>query len=414
MKKNAGIFCLVLILFSATHVYSLSKEQVLIVYDNDNAVSRSIAEYYRTQRGIDSDQMLGLTNLTTYDFGERMVHSDYLVQVEQPVVNKVNQLDTAGKDIQSIVLMHGMPWKVNDQVAFNPSSSPTSRWASLDSELTVAGLTSGSTPLSGTPGQLLNPYSVFGFNGVNFTIKSTLPGSFDRSSYADMFLVTRIQGPTAQSARDLIDRAIEAEHNGVLAKEFVSVLDKNPAISDAVTNGAIELAHDFLVAEGFNAVLETTSNLYANPPSGAQEDTFFYWGWRDGFPQDYPGHDVYNFMPGSVGVHVTSESTYVLAGDWLRNLILDGVTATQFGIQEPFSLGFSDPFFFLLYYLNGYSFAEAITASNRFLSWQIVNIGDPLLTLNLIEPASVPEPLTLISFSFLTVLGWARYRLRKK
>ena len=60
--------------------------------------------------------------------------------------------------------------------------------------------------------------------------------------------------------------------------------------------------------------------------------------------------------------------------------IADGITATMGNVYEPFLEGahFPDVFFDRL--LTGYSFAEAAYASQPYLSWQSVVVGDPLYT----------------------------------
>lgn len=385
-------------LMTAKTVFSLSPQEVLIVYNADKSDSYAVAEYYRAARNIPSTNMLGVTGLV-HDMGTlmgRMLTTNYRDQVETPVKMKLSDLETIGVYIQCIVTVYGIPTTVWDgNNSNNPSNVGFSTtWASLDSELAVIGR-------GGNYGPIPNPYSYFYWNGFDWVKRAVDPGHFTRSEYGNIMLVCRIQGDSKAESIELIDRALESETIGSRGSFMIDASYGWPTASTEFTNAKMADAYHLVRNEyDLPANLNTSSGYYKNPPYDLKEDTFFYWGWYDP-SQNYRtdpdvegtdndnGHDVYRFMPGSVGVHVISWQDWNSTNGWLRGMLDDGITATQYAVAEPFTAGFSDPYSFLKYYLEGYTYAEAIYISMRFLSWQMVIIGDPLMTYRRHKTASI-------------------------
>ncbi len=354
-----GLFCSGLLFLS--ECYGLSANQVLVIYNADNTTSTTIAEYYKTARGLSDNQLLGLTGLG----GTTLTHDQYQTQIMTPVISKINSM--RHYNIQCLVTVTGIPTNVRE------GSEPTdfsSTWATVDSELTVLGSV-------GSEGPLVNPYSFYEWDDENseFVEKSTPPGAFDKRQYGGMYLVCRLENTL------MIDQAILAEQNGIYGKAF---FDARRSTDDYETDTLIRKAYNYVLSLGIEAHLEESSGFYRNPPYEYVEDAFFYWGWYgnikydvqpdvEGTDNDY-GDDVYNFVPGAIAATVLSWRGYFVDG-----LIPDGISGTQYPTAEPFTTAYSDPYVLIKYYLAGYSYAEAVYVSQRLLSWQMIIVGDPLM-----------------------------------
>ncbi|MGA2496135.1 MAG: TIGR03790 family protein [Tepidisphaeraceae bacterium] len=147
-------------------------------------------------------------------------------------------------------------------------------------------------------------------------------------------------------------------------------------------------------------------------PANSATNVALYCGWysvRNYVP-------ACRFNPGAVGFHVASfELVSLRAPDekgWCRGLISDGISATLGSVAEPYLIAFpaADDFFPLL--MTGkLPLAEVYWRTNRFASWQMSMIGDPLYTPFKQNPAlrveDLPERLKPI-FSVPTTLPTTR------
>lgn len=427
MKKVAlaGMMSVLLMTGVVSESRSFSESNLLVVYNANSADSLEIAQYYQNARGLSNVQLLGLTGLSS---STQLIHSEYESQIMTPVGSYISYLGFLGYDIEGIVLSSGIPDTVTDGVSGNNPQNIgfSSTWASVDSELTVLGS-------SGSAGAYINPYSYYDpvFNSSNQVVDwvakdiADRPGHFDRQAYDGMYLVSRIGGRWSKSlSLELIDRALAAEANGIYGTAFI---DQSPYVGGSTgwMNVHMGLAYDMAINEfGVPANIESTNGFYTNPPYDFTEDAFFYWGMYDGSNDKYRvdpdvegtdndyGHDVYNFIPGSIGAHVIS-----WRAEWFSGMLADGISGTQYPIAEPFTVAYSGPDALLWYYLQGYTFAEATYLSQRILSWQMVMVGDPLMRITYNYPtdapvSAIPEPATSVMIG-IGVVGTVLKKIRK-
>ena len=203
-----------------------------------------------------------------------------------------------------------------------------------------------------------------------------------------MILVMRLDGPTKEDAKALVDRAIRANVNGVSGRgyfdQYGSSVDKDP-------NKSIKKAYDLFKNAGFVCQIEQTSSLML-PPDYSGEDALFYFGWYDGGQHYLTNGDHFQWQDGSIGVNLYSGGADVLDlrhETWCPWMIVRGVAGTQASISEGYTFAYSNAYYLLLYMLNGFSYAEACYASNIVLSWKQVFLGDPLLRW---PTGSLPNP----------------------
>jgi tetratricopeptide (TPR) repeat protein len=107
-----------------------------------------------------------------------------------------------------------------------------------------------------------------------------------------------------------------------------------------------------------------------------------YAGWYDPDVSGPFARPAVEFMPGAFAYHLHSYSAESLRTDtryWVGPLLAKGATATMGCVAEPYLIGTPDiGIFFQRFLQSGFSFGEAAYASQRFLSWQVTVVGDPL------------------------------------
>jgi len=191
-----------------------------------------------------------------------------------------------------------------------------------------------------------------------------------------MYLVTRLDGPTAQIAASLVDKAMEAERgiekdSGIGYFDFRSVVGQYQSGDDSVKR-----AFEFCEQTGFRCTFNNqsqTGGMIRDAP-----DTLWAWGWYSGAVT----RDVYRFKPGAVAAQLTSYSAssirYPKGGAYVELFLRRGVTATWGATGEPYLTGFANGDNLLNHLWNGYNFAESSYIANPRLGWMMVFVGDPL------------------------------------
>jgi uncharacterized protein (TIGR03790 family) len=235
--------------------------------------------------------------------------------------------------------------------------------AAVDSELALLPLVNETIPLNGP---IRNPI----FGTTNRSVLSPTHG---------VLLVTRIDGPTAQIARGLIDKALQGEAEGLWGRTYFDLRHTTePAykIGDDWIRNASEVCRRL----GFDAVVDDNPSTF--PAGFPMSHIAIYMGWYD---QDVSGpfaQPRVEFMPGAFAYHLHSYSAHPLrttTKGWVGPLLAKGATITMGYVAEPFLTGTADMTVFaarLVYY--GMSFGEAAYACQSVLSWQTTVVGDPL------------------------------------
>ena len=194
-----------------------------------------------------------------------------------------------------------------------------------------------------------------------------------------VLMVARLDGPTAEIARGLVDKAIEAETDGLWGRAYFDcrgLTNSNYKAGDDWIRGAAEIVRRL----GFETILDERPETY----SGAfpMSHIAFYAGWYEGQASGPFARPKVEFMPGAFAYHLHSFSAHVLrTADqyWAGPLLAKGATATMGCVDEPY-LEFTPDVatFFVRFTLFGFSFGEAACAAQSALSWQTTVVGDPL------------------------------------
>ncbi|HEY5040614.1 MAG TPA: TIGR03790 family protein [Verrucomicrobiae bacterium] len=378
-------FFLLAILPLSTHA---GGDEVAVIYNSQMPESKEVAMHYALARKVPAKQIFGFA-LTT---NEVMTRADFTDDLQKPLADKLEKsgLWTFGKvsfpatngqparveervvksKIRYAVLCYGMPLKIAPSSMIKELADKITREelrrneAAVDSELAWL-------PLSRNPvlleGPMPNPfYAITNRAALNCT--------------NGLLMVARLDGPTPEIAEGLVDKAMEAESNGLWGRAYFDArgLDKsntNYFLGDAWMMVGANICRQM----GFD--VETDTNGATWPATRPMSQIAIYAGWYANDANGPFAEPTVEFMPGAFAYHLHSFSADTLRSttrNWCGPLLAKGATCTMGCVYEPYLQFTPNIAFFLEALGNFWTFGEAAWASQIALSWQITVIGDPL------------------------------------
>jgi len=217
-----------------------------------------------------------------------------------------------------------------------------------------------------------------------------------------VLLVSRLDASTANVASRLVDRALEAEQQGVAGTVYLDARGlpvKDPSDTYGRYDQSLRDLHQFVTQHTtYRSQLENTEARFQRP--GAAPDVAFYSGWYR--LRHY--EDAFTFRPGAIGYHMASAEAVRLHGSgesgWCKNALDHGITATLGSVGEPYLDAFPEPLEFAALLMTGqYSLVESYYLTSRWVSWRMVLIGDPLYNPWRNSPAAKRSALTMFSLA---------------
>lgn len=355
-----------------------SGESVVVVFNRNMKESKEVADYYAQRRSVPADQVIGLDLPTT----ETMTREEYLQRLQRPLIkalidskvwDEMRKLENGGQllgksKIRYAALCYGVPVKIlNDPSVKEPAAEKMPENlrrtdCAVDSQMSL--LSWGDT--APWMGLVQNPF----YGVTNALYMHPTNG---------ILMVTRLDGPTPAIAKGLVDKAMEAETNGLWGRGYFD--------ARGLTNGPYVLGDDWIktVAQvmrqlGFESVLDETPITFTT--GYPMSHIAFYAGWYDEAVSGPFTRPTVEFMPGAFAYHLHSFSAQIVRSAtqrWVGPLLAKGVTATMGCVEEPYLGTTPDlPVFFGRFVFFGNTFGEAATACQNSLSWQVTSIGDPL------------------------------------
>lgn len=357
----------------------------IVLYNSASEDSKAVAAHYLTARGVPANQLIGLP----LPISETMTRKEFREQLQEPLLNALtdrglwkvransstlefnltNPPAVIESRIRYAVLCFGVPLKIardNSLAEVNTEKlQPELRRndAAVDSELAVLPLAVGRHPLtSALP---------------NRNYAATNSGALHPTN--GILIVARLDGPTAAIARGLVDKALEAEGDGLWGRAYFDargLRDGNYLTGDEWLRKAAAVVKRF----GFETVLDDTPATFS--PGFPFSQVGLYAGWYDGNASGPFTREKVEFLPGAVAYHLHSFSAHTLRSadkNWCGPLLAKGATATMGCVEEPYLAGTPDVgVFFHRLTAAGWTFGEAAYAAQGSLSWQTTVIGDPL------------------------------------
>ncbi|MBX3302683.1 MAG: TIGR03790 family protein [Nitrospira sp.] len=193
-----------------------------------------------------------------------------------------------------------------------------------------------------------------------------------------VLMVSRLDAPTAELAKGLVDKALQAERAGLDGTVYFDARGLQPGgatdtygLYDHSLRKAAALVKEH---SSFRVVLDD-----AEPTMTAIPDVALYIGWYKLRAYD----DVFSFNPGAIGYHMASAEAVTVHDrnerGWCKNALARGITATLGSVGEPYLDAFPEPARFTALLLTGkYSLVEVYYLTSRTISWRMVLFGDPL------------------------------------
>ncbi|MCC6234919.1 MAG: TIGR03790 family protein [Verrucomicrobiales bacterium] len=362
-------------------------DSVVVLYNSEMKDSRSVAEYYAERRNIPEERRIGLSLPET----EVISRSNFTARLEGPLVVELKRrglidlrdevrpaTETApgrvvevlrSAKVRTLVVCYGVPLRVAEdagrrepEAAVIPEQLRRNE-AAVDAELTALPFLLAGHPIIGP---MVNPW-----------MGST--NAADMHPANGVFVVGRLDGPTPELARGLVDKALDAEQQGLLGRGYFdirSIADGPYQPGDQWISNAWKAVSRY----GFDTYLDRRpETLAAGFPLS---HVAFYAGWYDANVSGPFLPAKLEFMPGAVAYHLHSFSAPTLRSadrGWVGPLIARGVTATMGTVAEPYLDGTPDVgLCYARLMFSGFTWGEAALASQRMLSWQLTVVGDPL------------------------------------
>jgi len=390
---------LLLVIFAVFHPLGAEEttpeaKATLVVYNSRDPVSWDLANYYADKRHIPKAQVVGVE----CSIEEEITRAEYDRDIAEPLrkiftergwwkLTKISEkeIHLDENKIRFVALMRGMPLKIQSTTAYpgdeqtGPPQYSSKNEASVDSELACLGFFS--RVISGA---ITNPY----YHVFTRITDANLP---------QLMLVCRLDAPTADVVRRMIDDAIEAEHTGLWGFAYID--------SRNIKEGGLAEGDKWLLSIAEDAKKHGIPIVHDNGP-GLFPDNYpmryaaFYYGWyaeNACGPFAQPG---FQFTKGAVACHIHSFSAASLRNpekNWAAPLLEHGAAAVIGNVYEPFLALTANLDVFHGRLEDGFTFAESAYMSLKVVSWMSTNIGDPLYKpFKIIEenPRGLPKPMS--------------------
>lgn len=394
------IRCVFLFLLLVTLRAAEDGSSVIVVYNSKMPESKSVADHYAERRKVPAEQVIGLP----LSDKEAISRSDFHETLELPLLKKIESLklltfkdtqltNSSGEPykaqivdqakIRYAALCYGVPLKVTQDNSIKdpkPDPRPETRRneAAVDAELAL--LPSYYAKLDKN-GPLGNRF----YGATNVTWLSPTNG---------LLLVTRLDGPSPEIAKGLVDKAIFAEKNGWWGRAYFdlrSITNADYKLGDDMLKGAERHATRF----GFESTVDPMPAVFSAGTPMPQIG--LYAGWYELNVTGALAQPEVEFLPGAFAYHLHSFSAQTLRSTterWAGPLLAKGATCTLGATEEPYLQGTPDIAVFVGHFLFGSaSFGEAAYVCQQFLSWQTTAIGDPLYRPFVRKPQQIHEEL---------------------
>jgi len=418
---TAAILMLVWLVSSAV---ALGPDGVYLVVNSNVPESQAIADHYCAKRGVPSDHVIALDLPTGEDIGR----ADYDSKLADPLRERLKE---KYDEVKVLLTVYGVPLRVGGR---EPNADEKSEIIKVRQELeplekkrgeldeTIKGLEAKAkdepqdyaaddlitrrkdrTELENQVRPLAERLRFLSYDESHAAVDSELallryegyelrrfhinPLYFQvpdemRRGMPPIVMTCRLDGPSIELVKRMIDQAVETEAKGLDGKVYVDArgIGYSAAEGGFGYGGYDESMREtarLLKQEGKMAVtLDDKPELFA---AGSCPGCALYCGWYS--LANYV--DCCTFVPGAVAWHLASSEAVSLRDPnsklWCKNLLVDGAAATLGPVAEPYTIGFPKPAEFFGTLVTGdYTLVESYWRTAMFASWMTVLVGDPL------------------------------------
>ncbi len=364
---------------AAKPVPEVQAANVLLVANGNFEGSLELVRYYADKRSIPQENILVINTPTAEQVDRKCFNST----IRDPIRAAVAK--TGGR-IRCIVLFYGVPLRIWDPLPVNRAISR------MESQLKGAAANQP-LPLHEDTGAFREKIKILQTKAKEVAIRAASVDSelalLDRDHPLEKWVrspfpkcegwpegcywVARLDASSVHDVRAMIDGALTAEREGLKGTAYFDARGLAGTRAYARADRSIERAAHLTGSYGLTTVLDKKPELFGR---SACPQAAIYWGWYS--LSKYV--DSFEFVPGAIAVHIASgECDSLRHGTyWCRNLIAHGAAVTMGPTNEPYLQAFPPPDDFLGMLYKGSSVGRAYYATQKWLSWRMVLLGDPL------------------------------------
>jgi uncharacterized protein (TIGR03790 family) len=397
-------FALLSTLLIASSGFALEPKEVIVLVNKNVPASREVAEHYLAKRKVPKENLV----LLGLPVGEDISRADYDTKLVAPLREALKDR----KDAKVLLATFGVPLRVGGQILTDEEKK---KLAGQDKQIedgrqllanyekskadpkdiaaarnTLEALRQYRRVLAHDESQACVDSELMLMWWKSYTLDRWImnPLNFRSSetyrTAARVMMTARIDGPTPEIAKRLVDDAIAVEAKGlvgvvVIDAQGIGFDPKNARDANGTGYGGYDESYREM-AKLFEKTdlpvkLDNADKVIA---AGSYKNVALYSGWYS--------HanfvDCCEYVPGAIAWHLASSEAVTLRKDskyWCPNLLKKGVAATIGPVAEPYTIGFPKPAEFFGFVATGeFTLVESYSRSILFCSWMTVLVGDPL------------------------------------
>ena len=351
----------------------------LVVYNENDPLSRDLADFYASKRGIEADRVVGLK----CSINEEISRDEY----DQTIAGPLRAIfdargwwrrspDDPAADPSSIVaenriryvaLIRGIPLRISETTAYpgdattEPPPIGVRNQAAVDSELTLLGLFTHHIS-----GVLSNPY----FRSYQ---------SFAAVHHPELMLVARLDAPTGTMVRRMIEDALAVEKIGLWGRCYIDGRGLPAGNGLGEGDGWLNKIATQIAPFVMPTIYDNAPALFA--ADYPMTEAALYFGWYSEQPAGALADEHFQFERGAVACHIHSFSATSLRDPtkwWVAPLLNKGACAVLGNVYEPYLSLTTHLDVFADRLCSGMTFVESAYAGTPGLSWMTTVVGDPL------------------------------------
>jgi uncharacterized protein (TIGR03790 family) len=342
-------------------------ERALVVYNANVAASQEVADYYIARRGIPTANKCAISpsdaaSLDWYEFETK---------VRAPLKACLNAV---GKErLLYIVFAYQTPFRIhNVPVAAGRELRALDGFVADIWNDNVADIT-----------ELTNhPYFAAAQSQGNvYPSFISLADYRNQAGAALLYSVWRLDAATVELAKGLVDKALQAEANGLQGQ---GCFDRRFGAATTLEDWAygagdwdVFRAADFARRVGLTIIEDEQEAEFGTAPAPLRvENVALYAGWYS--YNNY--NDAFSWATGAIGLHLDSGSALDprSGANWAANALQRGITITSGAVNEPYLEGLPHADGVVRHLFAGANVGDAFLRNTAFLQWMVINLGDPL------------------------------------